>query len=80
MFYLSTKVIVVFTGGVDAVLEASSSGSRFECKRTSSINSEGKSNRILAFSIMNETMCANDEAFVVKSSADIYKRNDQKTQ
>ena len=68
---LSTKVMVVLTGGVDAVLEASSSGSRLECKRTSSMNSTGKLNKISAFSIMNETIWANEEAFVVKSSADI---------
>jgi hypothetical protein len=64
---------VVLTGGVDDVLEESSSLSRLKCRRTSDTNSGGKSNNTCVLSIMNETILARDEAFVVKSSADILK-------
>lgn len=62
---------MVLTGGVEDVLEESSSLSRLKWRRTSETNSGGKSNNTFALSIINETICAKDEAFVVRSSADI---------
>lgn len=66
--------MVVLTGGVEDVLDESSSLSRLKWRRTSETNSGGKSNNTLALSIINETIWAKDEAFVVRSSADIYKK------